>query len=161
MTMLKTMLAGGAAIAALGLAAPASAQYAYPYGHNPYGYSNHYVSPYGYGYNQRAYMTRIAAQQCSAAVQHRLNSRVGLDRILAQVIGIPSTQARVLNVTQIHPRRSTIRVRGLASSGQYAYNPYGVGAYGAVGMAYQPDLSFRCDVDYRGRIRHIDIDRRR
>jgi hypothetical protein len=43
MTMLKTMLAGGAAVAALGLAAPASAQYA-----NPYGYSLWYASPYGY-----------------------------------------------------------------------------------------------------------------
>ena len=33
-----------------------------------------------------------------------------------------------------------MRVRGLASSGRYAYNsygPYGVGAYGALGYGYQ------------------------
>jgi hypothetical protein len=66
----------------------------------------------------------------------------------------------VLNVTQVNPRRTTVRVQGLASSGRHAYNPWGVGAYGAVGMAYQPDLSFRCDVDYRGRIRDVDIRRR-
>jgi hypothetical protein len=158
MTMLKTMLAGGAAVAALGLAAPASAQWANPYNPNPY--ASPYATPYGYGYNQQAHMTQIAAQQCTAAVQHRLNNRVGLESVLARVVGIPTTQARVLNVTQVNPRRTTVRVQGLASSGRHAYNPWGVGAYGAVGMAYQPDLRFRCDVDYRGRIRSVDIRQR-
>jgi hypothetical protein len=40
------------------------------------------------------------------------------------------------------------------------YGAYGVGAYGALGYAYQPDLRFRCDVDYRGYVRDVDIDRR-
>ena len=58
-----------------------------------------------------------------------------------------------------------MRVRGLASSGRYAYNsygPYGVGAYGGLGYGYanQADLSFRCDVDYRGYVRNVDINRR-
>jgi len=39
--------------------------------------------------------------------------------------------------------------------------PYGVGAYGALGYAYQPDLSSRCDADYRGYVRDVDIMRRR
>jgi hypothetical protein len=60
----------------------------------------------------------------------------------------------------VNPRRSTVRVNGLASSGRVAYSPYGVGLYGSVAAAYQPDLSFRCDVDYRGFVRDIDIDRR-
>ena len=68
----------------------------------------------------------------------------------------------MLNVTQVTPRRNSVMVRGLATSGRYsAYNsPYGYGAYGATGYAYQPDLSFRCTVDYRGYIRDVDINRR-
>lgn len=156
MTMIKRMLAGGAAVAALATAAPAAAQYAYPYGYSPYS------TPYGYGYGyQNNYqMTQVAAQRCSAAVQQRLNSRVGLDSVIMRLLGAPTTQARVLNITRVDPDRRTIDVRGLASSGRYAYNPYGIGAYGALGMGYQPDLKFRCRVDYRGYVRDVDIDRR-
>jgi len=72
------------------------------------------------------------------------------------------TQGRVLNVTQITPNRSTLRVRGLATSGRaMAHNPYGAGYYGSSAYAYQPDLSFKCDIDYRGVVRDIDINRRR
>ena len=44
-----------------------------------------------------------------------------------------------------------------------ASNPYGYGHYGALGYNYAnaADLSFRCDVDNRGRVRNIDCDRRR
>jgi len=71
------------------------------------------------------------------------------------------SSGRVLAVTQVVPRGSTVRVRGLATSGRSTgYGPYGVGAYGALGYASQPDLSFKCDVDYRGYVRDIDINRR-
>jgi hypothetical protein len=64
-------------------------------------------------------------------------------------------------VTQVYPSRRSVTVRGLATSGRaYAYSPYGYGAYGATGYNYQPDLSFRCSVDYRGYIRGVDINRR-
>ena len=65
-------------------------------------------------------------------------------------------------MTQVTPRAQTVRVRGLASSGRMAYNPYGVGAYGTLGANYalQPDLRFNCTVDYRGFVRDIDINRR-
>jgi hypothetical protein len=58
-----------------------------------------------------------------------------------------------------------MRVRGLATSGRYAYNSYGsygYGAYGALGYRYNAaaDLSWRCDVDYRGYVRNVDINRR-
>ena len=143
-TMTK-ILAGAAGIAAFAAASPGTAQY-------------YYAQPYGYGVNS----TQIAAQRCSAAVQNRLNSRGGLTGILGAVLGAQSSGGRVLQVTQVNPRRSTVRVRGLASSGaNYGYGPYGVGAYGAAGYGYAPDLSFRCDVDYRGYVRNIDIDRRR
>jgi hypothetical protein len=151
MTMFTKLMAGAAGLAAFA-AAPAAAQY----GYNQYGYSQY--APYGnaYGHNN---LTQIAVNQCTAAVQSRLGNRVGLSGILGGVLGAPVATGRVLNITQVQPRNNrTMRVRGLANSG---YSPYGYGAYGATGYGYQPDLSFKCDVDYRGRVRDIDINRRR
>jgi len=148
MKLMIKMLAGGAGFAALAAATPAAAQY-YPYN-------------YGYGYNSYN-VTQVAASRCASAVQARLNNR-GNSGILGSLFGINTrTSGRVLSVTQVNPRRSTVMVRGLATSGRYAYNnygPYGIGAYGALGYSYQPDLSFRCSVDYRGYIRDVDIMRR-
>jgi hypothetical protein len=154
------LLAGGAGLAAIAAAAPATAQY---YGNrytNPYAYG----SQYGYG-TQYAYgaNTNVAAQQCTAAVQNRLYNRSSIGGILGAVLGANTSTGRVVSITQVEPRGSTVRVRGLASSGRMAsYSPYGVGAYGALGYGYaqQADLSFRCDVDYRGYVRNVDINRR-
>ena len=154
MTILTKILAGAAGITALAAAAPAAAQY---YGYSPYGNSPYGYSQYGYNTN----MTNVAAQRCAAAVQSRLNTRVGVSGILGAVLGAQTAGGRVLQVTQVTPRQSTVRVRGLASSGANSgYGPYGYGAYGAAGYAYQPDLSFRCTVDYRGYVRDVDINRR-
>ena len=152
MTMLTKILAGGAGLAALATAAPAAAQY--------------YAQPYGYGGYNTGYnsdLTNMAAQRCAAAVQSRLHTRTSSGGLLGAILGVnTATSGRVLNVTQVVPRRNSVTVRGLATSGRYAgYNsPYGYGAYGAAGYAYQPDLSFRCTVDYRGYIRDVDINRR-
>lgn len=141
MTTLTKILVGSAGLAGLAVAGSAAAQY-------PYGY--------GYGYNS----TQAAAERCTAAVQNRLSTRTGLSGILGSVFGA-NTTGRVLSVTQVNPRRNVITVRGLASSGtSRGYGPYGYGAYGALGYSYRPDLSFRCDVDYRGYIRDVDINRR-
>ena len=165
MFSVKKILVAGAGVAALaGAATPAAAQYYYsqPYA-QPYAspYARSYASPYGnaYGYGYNNASTQAAAQRCSAAVQQRLSTRAGVGGILGAVLGARTVGGRVLQVTQVNPNRSTIRVRGLASSGTNM-GPYGAGAYGAYGMAYQPDLSFKCDVDYRGYIRDIDINRR-
>lgn len=148
MTMMTKMFVGGAALAALAAAAPSAAQYGY--GHaNPYGYNNN--------------VTAVAAQRCSAAVQNRLIRRTGsgIGGIVGQLFGAQTNSGRVLSITQVTPNRNTVRVRGLATSGRHAgYGAYGVGAYGAAGYGYQPDLSFRCDVDYRGYVRNVDINRR-
>jgi hypothetical protein len=142
------ILAGSAGLAALATAAPAAAQY---YG-APYGYA--------YGYNNNA--VNMAAQRCAAAVQSRLHTRRNAGGLLGAILGVNTvTSGRVLNVTQVTPRRNNVIVRGLASSGRnMGYGPYGYGAYGAVGYAYQPDLTFRCSVDYRGYIRDVDVNRR-
>lgn len=156
MTLMTKILAGGAGLAALAAAAPAAAQYGYPYGYG-YGYANQYGA---YGVN-----TNVAVQQCNAAVQNRLYSRSSIGGILGAVLGA-NTTGRVLSVTQVRPMRNgMVRVRGLASSGRMAYNPYGaygVGAYGALGYGYAQaaDLSFKCDVDFRGYVRDVDIMRR-
>ena len=164
MTMMKAIL-GATGLAAIAVATPAAAQY-YPYGYgysNPYGYNNAYgYNNYGYGMN-----TSVAANQCSAAVQGRLYNRTSLGSILGSLIGVPTTTyGRVLSVTSVTPRSNgTVRVRGLANSGRYAYNsygPYGVGAYGALGYGYAnaADLSFRCDVYPNGAVYNVDINRR-
>ncbi len=148
MTFPIKSLAIGAGFAAMAAAAsPAAAQY--------------YQQPYGnaYGYHNNA--TNMAAQRCTAAVQQRLSVR-GRTGIIGSLFGINNyNSARVLSVTQVNPRRNNVTVRGLASSGRMAYNNYGVGYYGMLGSNYaQPDLSFRCTVDYRGYIRDVDINRR-
>lgn len=165
MTMMKKILGLGAGLAAISAAAPVTAQY---YGYNPYAYSN----PYGYssyGYNGYGYAmnTSVAVNQCSAAVQNRLYNRVSLGSILGSLVGIPTTTTgRVVSVTQVAPRTDgSVRVRGIADSGRFAYNsygPYGVGAYGALGYGYanQGDLSFRCDVAPNGAVYNVRINRR-
>ena len=170
MRMMTKMLAGAAGLAAIAAAAPAAAQY-YPYNsYSPYGYSTD--SPYSYnsyspyGYGAVGVDPNAAAQQCTAAVQNRLYNRTGLASILGSLVGIPMTSnGRVLSITEETPTRSGLRIRGLASSGRYAsnnYGPYGMGAYGALGYGYNSaaDLSWRCDVDYRGFVRDVDINRR-
>jgi hypothetical protein len=170
------ILAGSAGLAAIAAATPAAAQaYGYsPYAQNPYAYNQYgtqyaqpygqYAQPYGQSYGYAA-NTQLATQRCTAAVQSRMANRTSLGSILGAVLGaniVP--QARVVSIIEVRPRQNSVRVRGLASSGRSAYNngygQYGVGAYGAVGYAYQPDLSFSCNVDYRGYVRDVDIRRR-
>jgi hypothetical protein len=181
MTIMTKLLAGAAGLAAIAATAPASAQYAprgytQPYAANPYAYG----SQYGYGnqaygnqaygnqaYGNQAYgmNTSVATQQCTAAVQSRLYNRNSIGGILGAVLG-SNTTGRVVGVTAVQPRgNGLIRVLGVASSGRYArnnYSPYGVGAYGALGYnsASAADLSFRCDVDPRGYVRSVKINRR-
>ena len=147
MTMMMKMLAAGTGIAAMAAAAPAAAQYGYGYNVNPYAYN----------------VTQMATSRCAAAVQNRLSARRGTTGIIGALLGArTSAGGRVLAFTRVDTRRNTVRVRGLASSGTaYGYSPYGVGAYGALGYSYRPDLTFKCDVDYRGRVVDVDINRRR
>ena len=159
MTMMKKIL-GTVGFAAIAAATPATAQY---YGYSPYAYSN----PYGYSGYAYGMSTSAAASQCTAAVQSRLYNRTSLGSILGSLVGIPtSSYGRVVGVTQAYARSDgTIRVRGIADSGRYAYNgygPYGVGAYGALGYGYanQGDLSFRCDVGPNGAVYNVRINRR-
>lgn len=163
MLRMTAILAGATGLAAIAAAAPASAQY---YGYSPY--RNYNAYGYGnYGYNNYAYgmNTNAATSQCTAAVQSRLYNRTSIGGIIGTLLGA-NTTGQVVGVTEVNPRSNgMIRVRGVASSGRYAYNnysPYGVGAYGALGYGYAnaADLNFRCDVDPGGYVRNVSITRR-
>jgi hypothetical protein len=171
MKAVKTIAIGAAGLVALvGASAPAAAQYypGYPYGGggnvigqvlnsvlNPYGSYGQYGYGYGYGMNQQ-----MAVQQCTAAVQQRLNYR-GYGSYGAYSPYNAYSNARVLGITRVDQRSSTtLRVRGYATSGMN-YGGYPYGGYGGYGGDHSPaDLTFKCDVDYRGYVRDIDIDRR-
>jgi len=134
MQALKTILAGGIGLAALAGAAPAAAQY-YP----GYGYGNSYG--YGYGAN-----SQVAVNQCTAAVQARLNGGYGYGYNAYGYGG-----GRVLGVSRIEPRPNGVLVRGVANSGRYGN--YAYGAQSAV------DLTWRCRVDFRGFVSDVSIQR--
>jgi len=89
MTIMKKILVGGAGLAALATAAPSAAQYGYSYG-----------APYGYAYGYNANVTAVAAQQCSAAVQNRLNRRVGLGGIVGAMLGVNTNSGRNSKATR-------------------------------------------------------------
>jgi hypothetical protein len=145
------VLMSAAGLAAIAAATPATAQY-YNYGYtNPYVYGQNAYNRNVYG--QYANATAIATQQCTAAVQNRLYTRTGLSGVVASLFGMAGTTPRITQITRVTPNRSYTQVRGLASTGR-SYGMYGA-AY-----AYAPDLNFKCDVDYRGRVRDVDITRR-
>ncbi len=178
MKALKTLTMGTAGLVALaGAAAPAHAQY----GYGQYGYSPNVIgqvlqsilNPYGQfgysGYNR--VNPQVAVNQCTAAVQQRLSYSYRAGYPYGGYGGYGGygaygngySNARILGITRVDQRSpTTLRVRGFATSGMN-YGRYGYGTYGALGYGYaQPaDLSFKCDVDYRGYIRDIDINRRR
>jgi hypothetical protein len=160
MKALKFLLAGGVAVGALVVAAPASAQYYPGYGYgNPYGGNvvgqvlNQVLGGGygGYGYNN-GYGSQAGVSQCTAAVQQRLNGGYGGYAGYGYNNGYAYGGGRVLGVSRVEPRSNGgLTVRGVASSGRYAgYN------YGGQG---QVDLTWKCKVDYRGFVSDIDIDR--
>jgi hypothetical protein len=172
MKAVSKILAGGAAFAALASAAPAAAQYYPNYGQpNVVGQVINQVLGGGYGVNSQA-----AVQRCAAAVEQRINYQY--NRGPTGYGGYSGyggyggyngyAQARVLGVTSVERRSGNgLRVRGVATAraqtagygGYGGYSPYG--GYGG----YQPqqvgELTFRCNVDYRGYVTYVDIDRNR
>lgn len=137
----------------------------------------------GYGYNGYGANTQVAVQQCAAAVEQRLNGgygsyggyggynqgyggyNQGYGGYNQGYGGYDQGYGggRVVSIT--HADRHSggvIKVKGLASSGGNA--GYG-GNYGGYGYnngygGGNADLSFKCRVDYRGRIVDLDINRR-
>jgi hypothetical protein len=124
---------------------------------NPqYGYQQRYGNEYGYG-GASTQGASAAAQQCSAAVQNKLQTRQGLASTIASLVGV-GNNARVVSINpavRIRGGRGAMRVTGLASSGNFG--SYGVGAYGAAAYAGRADLSFTCDVNRYGSVTAVDV----
>jgi len=175
MSALTKILTGAAGLAAVvGFASPATAQYYPGYGNNQGGVLGTIINGVlggggqygGYGYNGYGSNTRIAAQQCAAAVQQRLGGGYGGGYGGYGGYNQGYGGGRVVSITHADRHSGgTIKVKGLATSGGNAgYGGYnqGYGGYGGYNQGYgaQADLKFNCRVDYRGRIINLDIDRR-
>lgn len=142
MTAFTKLLAGCGALLAIGIAAPAAAQYYPSYGAYPgAGYGAYpqpgYAAPYGGGYAGGYGPDRqVAINQCASAAQARLGGYGG---------------GRVLGISQVSPREDGgLTVRGVASSGRYA-NAYAYGGEPRV------DMTWRCRTDFRGYIRDVSF----
>jgi hypothetical protein len=168
MLALTKILAGGAFVAALASAAPASAQYypGYGYGNggNVIGQVLNQVLGGGVGYgNYGGYggygagTQQAAVSQCAAAVQQRLGGGYG-----AGYGGYGNNGynggGRVLGISRVEPRSGGgVTVRGVASSGGNA--GYGYGYNGGYDGQAQADLTFKCKADYRGFVTSVSFDR--
>ena len=174
MSALTKILTGAAGLAAVvGFASPAAAQY---YPNNGYGNSGSGVlgaiigalggGQYGgYGYNGYGNNTQQAVQQCATAVEQRINGNYGggyggYGNHQGYGGGYGYNQqgyggGRVVSITHADRHGGGItKVKGYASSGGNAGYGYG-GGYSNGGA----DLYFKCEVDYRGYIRDLDISR--
>ncbi len=179
MMAVSKILAGGVAIAALASAAPAAAQYYPNYGYNNGGNVIGQVlnqvlgggQQYGYGYG--ANQSQAAVQRCSAAVAQRINRDFGYRASGYGGYGgyggynngyNAGGTARVLGITSVERRSNNkLRVRGVATANAYAAgygSPYGSPYGGGYGQPQpQAELSFKCNIDYRGYITDIDLAR--
>jgi hypothetical protein len=174
MKAVTNILAGGIGLAALASAAPAAAQY---YPAPGYGYNNNVIgqvlgqilnpqSGYGYGGNY-ASNDRYLVDRCAAAVQQRVGAQYGGYQQYGQPYGYGYNNngygnARILGITRVERRNNGLRVRGVATAGAgYAGYNGQYGYSGQYGYNQAGEFTFKCNVDYRGRITDIDLDRNR
>ena len=142
---------------------------------------------YGYGYQGYA-NDRSQIDRCAIAVEQRINRDYGY-RYGSQYGNpyggynnpyggqygynqYAQGGAKVVGITRVERRsNTTTRIRGVATANAYANqygSPYG-GQYGSpygnqygynnYGYANAGELTFKCDIDYRGYIKDIDINR--
>ena len=168
-----------AAVAAIGaLSAPAHAQYAQQYqqpyqqgyGYQPgYGYNQGYAqNPVGqiidqllgnrYNVTDRQAVSRCAnAAMTQAAAQYGYGNgyRNGYGNGYGNSHDRGYSNLRVTAITDVQRRTGGLRVKGLmSSSGGYG------GQYGYQNRAYSGgQLTFRCNVDYRGSVTGVRISR--
>lgn len=189
MKAVRNILIGAAGLAAAGgFAAPAAAQYYPPYGGYGGGngnvivgaildsilrggYNNGYGNGYGGygnygGYGSQGYgyqNERVAIDQCARAAEARLNR----NRSGGYYGGYNTAGYRTAQIERVERRNNGFKVWGVATSGNYrgnygaygnGYGGYG-GGYNNYGYANAPDYRFDCNVDYRGRVRDVDVNR--
>ena len=120
---------------------------------------------------------RTAVSQCASAAVNQVHAQYaqrgynGYNHGYAQGYGYnPASMIRVTAITNVERRPNGLRVTGMLSSGA-GYGGYG--GYGNQGYRYgnegygggdpryaaRGDLSFRCNVDYRGTVTNVRIRR--
>jgi hypothetical protein len=189
MTMFKSVLTAAAVIGGLATPAaaqyagqvpqPAPGQPGYGYyppqqGYGQQGYG--YGQP-GYGYGQQGDLgtiigqllgnrynvsDRTAIQQCASAAMAQASSQYR-PQPYGNAYGYNNNRGynalRVTAITNVERRNNGLRVSGLLDS-RGGYPPHGQ-AYGyqSNGYAATGDLRFRCNVDYRGAVTNVRINR--
>ena len=164
---------------------PAPGQPGYGYYPPQQGYQQGYGQQ-GYGYqdqnglgaiigqllgNRYNVSDRTAVQQCASAAMSQANAQYrqpygnaygynnnrGYGQGYNQGYG---ANMRVTAITNVERRQSGLRVSGLIDSRGGSYPPYGQ-AYGYQNQGYAAtgDLSFRCNVDYRGAVTNVRVRR--
>ena len=112
---------------------------------------------------------RYAVERCASAAMVEASRRYRPDPYRQGYgnQGYYPPQMRVTAITEVRRRNNGVRVSGLLDSRGGYGQPYG-NAYGYQGQGYQDpryaaqgDLSFRCNVDYRGAVTNVRIDRNR
>jgi hypothetical protein len=179
MTAFPKILA--AALAAASTAVPAAAQY-YPYPYPQQGYPQQgyppaypYQQPYGGNVFDQMLGGLLGRYNVSDQQAIRSCARAAVGRAQAQYRGYAYNQGyggyppgynqygynqgfaapmmRVTAITDVERRSYGVRVRGLIDTGMYGYNPNYNQGYA------RGDLSFRCNVDYRGYVSDVRVNR--
>ena len=176
-------------VAVGGLAAPAAAQYypqqpypqPYPQTYPPGAYPQ---QQYGYGNqggigqiidqllgNRYNVNDRSAVSRCASAAVQQAQTRYtpygynqgygGQGYNQGYAYNQRGYGIRVTAITNVERRSNGLRVRGLLDTGRgggYGNRGYGNQGYGNQGYA-TGDLTFRCNVDYRGYVSNVRIER--
>ena len=191
MTRVNILMAAGAAGLAFAASAAAQTPYQSPYAYPQQGYpqpgypQGQYYPPQAQGGvsqvinqllgNRYQANDRYAVERCATAAMAQASTRYGSR--YPQGYGYQNqgygygnqghASMRVTAITEVRRRNNGVRVSGLLDSRAGAYPPYG-NAYGYQGQgnhnpryAGQGDLTFRCNVDYRGAVSNIRINRNR
>ena len=125
--------------------------------------------------NRYTVTDRTAVQQCASAAMAQANAQYrpqnGYGQPYGNAYGYNNTRGygynqgygmnmRVTAITNVERRQSGLRVSGLIDSRGGSYPPHGQ-AYGYQNQGYAAtgDLSFRCNVDYRGAVTNVRVRR--
>ena len=152
------------------------------YGQQGYGYPQQGYGQPGYGYGQQSGIEAVIGQLLGN--RYSVNDRTAVQQCASAAMAQASTQyrpqpydnaygyrnqggynqgyaanMRVTAITNVERRNSGVRVSGLIDSNG-GYPPRGQ-AYGYQNRGYAAagDLSFRCNVDYRGAVTNVRINR--
>lgn len=159
---------------------PPEQSYQQGYGQQAYGYGYQNQNQGGLGAiigqllgNRYNVSDRTAVQQCASAAMTQANAQYrpqnGYGQPYGNAYGYNNNRGynqgygmnmRVTAITNVERRRSGLRVSGLIDSNGGSYPPNGQ-AYGYHNQGYAAtgDLSFRCNVDYRGAVTNVRIGR--